>query len=181
MIPGTTASQGKLPTTPTIGAATAGNSQATVGFTQSTYAGKTGGGTYRATSSGGQSGTCVSPCSSITVIGLSNGTAYTFTVRLETPYGINSANSASSNSVTPVAPPPSFPPSFPPANPCAGRVCPTNIPPGGEWILTGTYQACIPEICGPFIGNWQSYVTADGCCGFGLFVGCDYSNAPCPF
>ena len=113
---GTTSSEGKKPTTPTIGTASAGNAQATVPFTASTYQGKTNSGTYRATSTPGSvTGTCTAPCSSITVTGLSNGTAYTFTVQLETPYGVNSDLSASSNSVTPVAPPPSFaaPPSFP--------------------------------------------------------------------
>lgn len=132
MIPGNTASQGKKPTTPTIGTATGGNAQATVSFTESTYRGKSDSGTYRATSSPGSiTGTCSAPCTSITVTGLSNGTAYTFTVTLETPYGINSESSASSNSVTPVAPPPDFPvsPDFPvtpppvPVGPCFASPC----------------------------------------------------------
>lgn len=121
MIVGNLASQGKKPTTPTIGTATAGDGSATVPFTESTYRGKSNSGTYRATSSpGGIQGTCVAPCTSISVSGLSNGTGYTFVVRLETPYGVNSDNSASSNSVTPEAPPPYFPPPppyFPPPEP----------------------------------------------------------------
>ena len=52
MIPGNTSSQGKKPTTPTIGAASAGNAEVSIGFTESTYKGKTSGGTYRATSGG---------------------------------------------------------------------------------------------------------------------------------
>lgn len=128
MIVGNLASQGKKPTTPTIGTATAGNGSATVAFTESTYRGKSNSGTYRATSSpGGIEGTCSAPCTSISVSGLSNGTAYTFVVRLETPYGVNSENTASSNSVTPVAPPPDFPvdPGFTPApvGPCFAGPC----------------------------------------------------------
>lgn len=113
-IVGNTSSEGKKPTTPTIGAASAGNATTTVSFTESTYRGKNNAGTYRATSSPSSiTGTCVAPCNSISINGLSNGTAYTFTVRLETPYGVNSDESTSSNSVTPVAPP-FFPPDFPP-------------------------------------------------------------------
>lgn len=127
MIVGNTSSQGKKPDTPTIGTATAGNGQVTVSFTESSYKGKTAGGTYRATA-GANSGTCSSPCSSITVTGLSNGTQYCFTVALETPYGVNS-DSSSQACATPVAPPPPPPPPPvpppppPPVDPCAGVTC----------------------------------------------------------
>lgn len=88
-----------VPGAPTIGAATAGNGQAVVTF--STPA-SNGGGTitgYTVTSSpGGITGTGVS--SPITVTGLTNGTAYTFTVRATNSAGTGSA-SAASNSVTP--------------------------------------------------------------------------------
>lgn len=87
-----------IPSTPTIGTATAGNAQATVTFT----AGGIPGTTYRALSSPG-SLTGTSATSPITVTGLTNGTAYTFQVRAENAVG-NSAYSASSNSVTPVQP-----------------------------------------------------------------------------
>lgn len=97
------ASSGKKPGTPTIGTATAGNAQATVAFTVPSYTGKGGTVTYVATSSPG-SITGSSTSSPITVTGLTNGTAYTFTVRAQTSYGVNSDNSASSNSVTPVVP-----------------------------------------------------------------------------
>lgn len=140
MIPGNTSSQGKKPTTPTIGTASAGNAQATVPFTESTYRGKNNAGTYRATSSPDSiAGTCAAPCSSITVTGLSNGTAYTFTVRLETPYGVNSDNSSSSNSVTPVAPPPSFGPFFP------------YFPP--PFFPFFPYFPYFPQICGCMPGD----------------------------
>jgi len=63
-------SGGKKPTTPTIGTATAGNAEATVPFTASTYTGKATV-TYRATSS--PSGiTATAASSPITVTGLTN-------------------------------------------------------------------------------------------------------------
>ena len=74
--------------------------------------------------------------------------------------------------------PPYFPPFFPPPfDPCAGRVCPTNTPPGGEWVYQYTFTTC-----GPTSGNgcavgqvgwWENYITADGCCLFNLFKYCD--------
>jgi hypothetical protein len=92
-------SGGMQPTAPTIGTATAGDASASVAFTASSYIGK-GTITYTATSSpGGFTGTGSS--SPITVSGLTNGTAYTFTVTGTTNYGVSSVASASSNSVTP--------------------------------------------------------------------------------
>jgi hypothetical protein len=90
---------GMQPSTPIIGTATGGDSSASVAFTPSTYIGKSSI-VYRAISNpGGFSAT--NTTTPITVTGLSNGTAYTFTVRGETPYGVNSLSSAASNSVTP--------------------------------------------------------------------------------
>lgn len=148
MIPGITLSQGKKPTTPTISTATAGDATATVTFTESTYKGKANGGTYQATSSP-QSiiGTCTAPCSSIAVSPLVNGTAYTFTVKLQTPDGVNSDSSAASNSVSPVAPPffppffPSFGPFFPPFFPSFAPVC-GGCAPGLYGYYGGTYPSC---------------------------------------
>ena len=92
---------GLQPSAPTIGTATAGDTTAVVTFTASTYIGK-GTITYTATSSpGGFTGTGSS--SPITVSGLTNGTAYTFTVVGNTNYGVASVASAASNSITALA------------------------------------------------------------------------------
>jgi hypothetical protein len=92
---------GMQPSAPTIGTATGGDGSASVAFTPSTYIGK-GTITYTATSSpGGFTGT--SSSSPITVSGLTNGTAYTFTVVGTTNYGVASVASAASNSITPAA------------------------------------------------------------------------------
>ncbi|WP_235580184.1 putative Ig domain-containing protein [Rhodanobacter sp. Soil772] len=88
-----------VPGAPTIGTATAGDTNATVSFTAPA---SNGGATitgYTVTSSpGGLTGTgAVSP---ITVTGLTNGTAYTFTVTATNSAGTGAATAAS-NSVTP--------------------------------------------------------------------------------
>jgi len=99
---GISASGGLAPGAPTIGTATAGDTSATVAYTAPTWPGKGSGAvTYTATSSpGGFTGTGSSP---ITVSGLTNGTAYTFTVKATTSYGVTGPASASSNSITPAA------------------------------------------------------------------------------
>jgi uncharacterized protein (TIGR02145 family) len=91
-----------VPGIPTIGTASAGNSQAMVTFTAP---GSNGGSAitgYTVTSSpGGLTG--IGTASPITVSGLTNGTTYTFTVTATNAIGASVASSAS-NSVTPLSP-----------------------------------------------------------------------------
>jgi len=93
-----------VPGAPTIGVATAGDAQATVNFTAPVSNGGAAITTYTATSNpNGITGTCAGPAAcAITVAGLSNGTAYTFTVTATNSAGTGAA-SAASNSVTPKA------------------------------------------------------------------------------
>jgi hypothetical protein len=99
---GTIAAGSPAPSAPTIGTATAGDTTASVAFTASSYIGK-GTITYTATSS--PSGlTATGASSPLTVTGLTNGTAYTFTVVGITNYGVTSATSSSSSPVTPAVP-----------------------------------------------------------------------------
>jgi uncharacterized protein YhjY with autotransporter beta-barrel domain len=90
---------GVVPGAPAIGTATAGDAQASVTFTPPTSNGGNAITSYTATSiPSGITGTCAaSPC---TVTGLTNGTAYTFTVTATNTVGTG-APSAASNSVTP--------------------------------------------------------------------------------
>ncbi len=92
-----------VPGAPTIGTATPGNASATVAFTAPASNGGSAITSYRATSSPGGL-TATSTGSPITVTGLTNGTAYTFTVVAINAIGTGAA-SAASNSVTPTAAP----------------------------------------------------------------------------
>ena len=90
---------GTVPGAPTIGTATAGNAQASVAFTAPAVTGGPSITSFTATSNpSGITGSAAS--SPITVSGLTNGTAYTFTVTATNSIGTGAASSAS-NSVTP--------------------------------------------------------------------------------
>jgi hypothetical protein len=91
-----------VPDAPTIGTATSGNASASVAFTAPANNGGTAITGYTVTSSPGGI-TANGASSPINVTGLTNGTAYTFTVHATNGVG-NSAESAASNSVTPSAP-----------------------------------------------------------------------------
>ena len=89
-----------VPNAPTIGTASVGNAQASIAFTAPAANGGSAITGYTVTSSpGGFTGTGAS--SPITVTGLTNGTAYTFTVTATNANG-TSAPSAASNSITPI-------------------------------------------------------------------------------
>ena len=91
-----------VPGSPTIGTATAGDGQANISFTAPADDGGSPITTYTATSNPGNITGTVSQAGSGTIIvtGLTNGTAYTFTVTATNSVG-TSAASAASNSVTP--------------------------------------------------------------------------------
>ncbi|CAN2193655.1 Fibronectin type III [Candidatus Nanopelagicaceae bacterium] len=97
------------PDAPTgVSATSGGNATSTVSWTVPTSDGGSAITEYTATSSGGQS--CVSTTTSCSVSGLTNGTAYTFTVTATNAIGISDSSTASSP-ITPSAPAPTPAPS----------------------------------------------------------------------
>ena len=91
----------RAPGAPTIGTATGGDASASITFTAPSDLGVPAATSYTMTSSPG-SLTGTGATSPITVSGLTNGTPYTFTVKAVSTIGAG-ADSAASNSVTPVA------------------------------------------------------------------------------
>jgi hypothetical protein len=140
-------SAGRKPGTPTIGTASAGNSQATVTFTAPDYLGKPSSSlTYTVVSSPSSISNTGSG-SPITVTGLSNGTSYSFTVKLSNTV-LDSEFSSSSNSVTPVAPAPApvTPPVTPPVNP---PVTPPVNPPVSPPVTPPVNPPVTPPVSPP--------------------------------
>ena len=90
-----------VPGAPTIGTATAGNAQISVAFTAPVSTGGSAIINYTATCGGISANNPVSP---VVVIGLTNGTAYTCTVKANNAAGSSAASSAS-NSATPITVP----------------------------------------------------------------------------
>ena len=95
-----------VPGAPTVVTAAAGNAQATVSWTAPTDTGGADLSGYKVTSSpGGKQCNATGATTSCTVTGLTNGTAYTFTVTATNAAGTTSAASSASNSVTPATVP----------------------------------------------------------------------------
>lgn len=166
-----------IPDAPTIGTAVAGNAGGTITFTPGAYLGKTGVVTYEVTSTpGGLSGT---GASSPIILGLTNGTSYTFTVTAVTNYGVSSAASSASNSITPAAPPapPPGPPPPPPPPPCscAPQPWPNNCtrvyPNTCDGQVTYEYYDCGCSQTCPGTGGYNgAYII--GSCGYTGPVNC---------
>ena len=89
-----------VPGAPTIGTVTAGNADATVSFTAPASNGGSAITGYTVTSSPGGK-TASGTATTLTVTGLTNGTAYTFTVTATNKAGTGPASGASSPAVTP--------------------------------------------------------------------------------
>ncbi|MHC9086950.1 fibronectin type III domain-containing protein [Luteimonas sp. RIT-PG2_3] len=90
------------PAAPTIGTATAGDTEATITFTAPASSGGNAISGYTVTASPGGA-TATGSSSPITVTGLTNGVAYTFTVTADNAAGTGAA-SAASNAITPASP-----------------------------------------------------------------------------
>ncbi|MBQ1783816.1 MAG: fibronectin type III domain-containing protein [Gammaproteobacteria bacterium] len=146
-----------VPNAPTIGTATAGDTQASVSFTAPASSGGATITGYTVTSNpGGLTGT--GAASPITVTGLTNGVAYTFTVTATNSAGTGSA-SAASNAVTPAAPQ-----TITFANPGAQNFGTTPILTAtSDSGLTPTFTSSTTSVCTITSGGELTFVSAGSC------------------
>ncbi|UNK58228.1 autotransporter domain-containing protein [Pseudoxanthomonas daejeonensis] len=148
------------PAAPTIGTATAGDGQVSVTFTAPGNNGGSAITTYTATASpGGASGTCAGPAAcTATVTGLTNGTAYTFTVTATNAIG-TSAVSGASNSATPKG---NQTITF--GNPGARNFgTPATLSATATSSLTPTFSSSTTGVCTITSGGALTFVTAGSC------------------
>ncbi|HOY21930.1 MAG TPA: fibronectin type III domain-containing protein, partial [Cellvibrio sp.] len=148
------------PDAPTIGTATAGDSQVSVTFTAPGSNGGSAITTYTATASpGGAFGTCAGPSAcTATVTGLTNGTAYTFTVTATNAIGTSVASGAS-NSATPKG---NQTITF--ANPGAQNFGTTpTLTATATSSLTPTFTSSTTGVCTITSGGALTFVTAGSC------------------
>lgn len=146
-----------VPNAPVIGTATAGNTQATVSFTAPDSTGGAALSGYTVTASpGGATGTGAS--SPITVTGLTNGVAYTFTVTATNSAGTGAA-SAASNTVTPAEPQTI---TFPNPGTQTFGTTPT-LSAGATSNLTVTFTSSTTGVCSVTSGGLLTFVTAGTC------------------
>ena len=145
------------PGAPVIGVATAGDAQASVAFSAPAFNGGAAITGYTATSNpGGITG--AGAASPITVSGLTNGTAYTFTVTATNSAGTGPASTAS-NSVTPKA---SQTITF--ANPGAQNFGTTpTLSATATSGLTVTFTSTTTGVCTITSGGALTFVTAGAC------------------
>ena len=140
-------SAGRKPGTPTIGSASAGDGQATVTFTAPTYLGKPDSSlTYTVVSSPSSISNTGSG-SPITVTGLSNGTSYSFTVKLSNTV-LDSDFSSASNNVSPASAAPPFFPFFPPFFPFFPPYFPVFYNPGFFIYSSKRFKHSIVKVVG---------------------------------
>ncbi|WP_445081790.1 putative Ig domain-containing protein [Shewanella putrefaciens] len=146
-----------VPGAPTIGTATAGNTQATVAFTAPTNTGGTTITGYTVTSNPGGL-TSSGAGAPITVNGLTNGVAYTFTVTATNSAGTGAA-SAASNSITPASPQ-----TITFNNPGAQNFGTTpTLSASATSNLTPTFSSSTTGVCTISSGGALTFVTAGSC------------------